>query len=424
MTAFSPYHQSEIHSAKNVAVIGGGVIGSCIAQQLQNAGCKVTLIDAKGIAQGCSKGNAGHFATEQVFPLAELSLIPKLPKMLLDPLGPFRVKPTYLFKAMPWFLRFIANMTRHRFRKHTDALKQLNEKALDAFEDIFEQTNTQGLIVKQGSLLTFESTTIKKIESILQAYQRESIDVELLNREQTLQLEPNLSEKVTHSLWFKSVGHTLNPEFFVQSVVKKALAEGMAYIKDEVLKIIPKSERIELIFKSKSLRFDNVVVASGVWSKPLLRELGYKVPLEAERGYHLMLPQQTCLSRPVASYERKFIMTPMKEGLRLAGTVEFAGVNGAVNESRALVLKPHADALISKPLSNNNARTWMGSRPSLPDSLPVIGRSERFDNLYFAFGHQHLGLTQAGITAKLIKQLITNETPEIDLQPFAIERFN
>lgn len=176
------------------------------------------------------------------------------------------------------------------------------------------------------------------------------------------------------------------------------------------------------------MHFDQLVIATGAWSKPLLGSIGYKLPIEAERGYHYQLGQGVHLNRPVASAERKFIITPMSDGLRLAGTVEFSGLNAKPNYRRAMALFNHAKYLL-KQMPNElpgdqELYQWQGARPSLPDSLPVIGKAPKHDNIYLALGHQHLGLTQGTITAKLIHQCITKQETDIDISPFAISRFN
>ena len=172
-----------------------------------------------------------------------------------------------------------------------------------------------------------------------------------------------------------------------------------------------------------SYHFDKIVVATGALSKKLAHQLGYFVPLDTERGYHAMIKHQTSLSRPVASAERQFIITPMSSGLRIAGTVEFAGLDAPENHQRTDVLMEHAAALLPSIDNTPASETWMGCRPSLPDSLPVIGRSPHHRNVYFGFGHQHLGLTQAAITAELLAQLCNSEVPSLDLTPYRIDRF-
>ena len=423
----APLANKEKQSTKSesAVVIGAGIIGICTALYLQKQGLKVTLMDANGIAQGCSKGNAGHFATEQVFPLADKSLLIQLPKMLLDPLGPFRIRWPYLLVAMPWFMRFVANMRLKKVSAHTKALRALNEQALSAFTPLLQEAKLEHMLIRQGSLLVFEKPIDISVHAQYQAFKQQGIDVELLNREQLHQLEPNLSDKTQCALWFKEVGHTYNPEELSTGLAEHFIARGGKFISHEVESVQPTKQGSEIWHNGQISTFDHTVIAAGAWSKKLLKPLNYNVPLAAERGYHLMVEEHNQLSRPVASAERKFIMTPMSDGLRLAGTVEFASLNSRMNDRRAEVLLPHARQLL-RDIKQSDAKPlekWMGSRPSLPDSLPVIGQAPNHRNLYFAFGHQHLGLTQAAITGKLISELITKQPSSLDISPFCISRF-
>ncbi len=411
-------------NSQHVAVIGAGIIGICSALQLQNAGFRVTLIDEQGIAQGCSKGNAGHFATEQVFPLANASLLKKLPKMLFDPLGPLRIDWRYALKAFPWFWRFLLNMRKQKFAAHTHALRALNESALPAYDRLLTRFKLQHLITKQGSLLTFEHTSIEEINKHHQQFLAQGVKVKLLNQSELHQVEPSLSNNVQYALLFEEVAHTVDPYLFCTSLMAQFRQLGGTFTQAKVSKLVANLTEFSLKVGSQEQAFDKVVIAAGAWSTALLKPLGYHAPLDTERGYHCMVNFEHGLTRPVASYERSFIMTPMTEGLRLAGTVEFAGVDKAMNEARALSLLPHASKLLNTSSSLHAQSTWMGCRPSLPDSLPILGRAPHHPNLIFAFGHQHLGLTQAAITAELVSELCQGFIPALNLKPYCISRFN
>lgn len=420
---------------KNIAVIGSGIIGVNCAVELQSLGFNVTLLDKNNVGEGCSKGNAGHFATEQVFPLAEFSLLWQLPKLLLDPLGPMAISPSYFVKAIPWFLKFIGNMTHKNRTKNSAAIKSLNKNAIAYYKTVLEAANAKHLLTTKGSLLVFEDTPLSNITKQYRHYHHAGVPVKLLDREQILALEPNLNEKIRHALYFTDVGHTLDPHEICLVLAKHAKKLGAVFKQFSVTDIEHNSFGIKISDGKNELNFDQVVIATGAWSKQLLKQLNYKLPIEAERGYSLNLPNTDVnaeLSRPVASAERRFIMTPMAHGLRLAGTVEFAGLKKKANMKRADILYKHAkNMLINIPdfveNKDNNAKTgqkWLGFRPSLPDSLPVIGQAPNHANVYFALGHQHLGLTQGAITGKLIGQIITGQQTDIDISPFCISRFN
>ena len=410
---------------QHVGVIGAGIVGICTGLYLQKEGYTVTLIDRQGVAQGCSKGNAGHFATEQVFPLAELSLLSQVPRMLLDPAGPFRIRLMYLFRAIPWFLKFLMNMRRTRFSAHKEALKSLNRVALEAYEPLLDTEELQRMVEFKGSLLTFEGTSEQEVLQLKALFEAEDVSVDLLSGAQARELEPALSCNVSAALYFKDVAHTADPERFCQLLAEQFQRAGGAIRQQNIQCISPDNDGVTVLYEGGKTRFSKLILATGAWSKRLIKPLGYKLPLDTERGYHLNLNKPNPISRPIASAERKFIMTPMSHGLRLAGTVEFAGLKADMDPRRAKVLFPQATALLQtlpEPAQHEGA-IWMGMRPSLPDSLPVIGQAPKHRNLYFAFGHQHLGLTQGAITGQLITQMLSGKPTCVNPRPFCISRF-
>ena len=431
---------SEVNSSINekleiqqVAVIGAGIVGINCALALQQQGYQVTLFDKDGIGLGCSKANAGHFATEQVFPLADPSLLMQLPKMLLDPLGPIALSPWHFVKAMPWFLRFFLNMRSDKRTFNSNAIKMLNKNAIDYYKPLLAAANASSLLKVNGSLLVFENTDYDEVVTMYNRYLEAGIAVELLNREEALALEPNLSGNIKYALFFTEVGHTGDPHAICEALADYAKSLGMVFKKMSVDSIEQNSAGVVLNRDSCRLKFDHCVVSTGAWSKNLLAELGYFLPIEAERGYSLSLPvhecEKTLLSRPVASAERKFIITPMNKVLRLSGTVEYAGLMAKANNKRADMLQKNAEFILNSlpeevEINDKVAERWMGCRPSLPDSLPVICQAPQHSKIFFALGHQHLGLTQGAITGKLISQLVSNIETDIDVSPFCISRFN
>ncbi len=420
------------NNKNHIAVVGAGIIGINCALKLQSLGFQVTLLDKEGIGAGCSQRNAGHFATEQVFPLAEISLLWQIPKFFLDPLSPIIFSPSYFPNALPWFLRFIANMPAKTRNQNTEALKSLNKDAIDYYKPLLKEAQAEQLLTTEGSLLVFEDSPISEVNKQWQQYHDAGISVELLNREQTLALEPNLNKSVTHSLYFTDVGHTANPKKICDCLATLATDKGAEFRKFSVCNITSEDNSVKVSDNNQTLIFDKLIISTGAWSKELLAQLGYKLPLEVERGYSLDLAidiDKPSLTRPVASAERKFIMTPMDHGLRLSGTVEFAGLKQKPNYKRADILYQHAKKLINN-VSNFDKKTitdnhrWFGFRASLPDSLPVICKAPRHDNIFCALGHQHLGLTQGAITGTLISQVISQQKTDIDISPFCLSRFH
>ncbi len=426
-------NELKANSQPTVAVIGAGIIGINCALELQSLGYQVTLVDKGDIGQGCSKGNAGHFATEQVFPLAESSLLWQMPKLLLDPLGPVSLSAKHFIKAIPWFIQFFNNMRPSLRDKNTVAIKALNKNAISHYCALLKEANIEHLITLQGSLLVFETTDYNKVDAMYQHYKNEGVAVKLLDRAETLKLEPSLNDNINYSLFFTDVAHTIDPLALSVALSEFAKSKGMTFQQSAVTEITQAKTGVTVLTNLGGLTVDHCVVACGAWSKELLKGLNYHLPIEAERGYSLSLPNSaaegTALSRPVASAERRFIITPMDKTLRLSGTVEYAGLNAPANYKRAEMLKDNA-AFILKTLpeqeteQKSKEEAWMGCRPSLPDSLPVICQAPNHDKIFFALGHQHLGLTQGAITGKLIGQLVTKKKTEVDVSAFCISRFN
>lgn len=411
---------------KHFAIVGAGIVGICCALELQELGYQVTLFDHQGFANGCSHGNAGHFATEQVFPLADPAILPQIPKMLFDPLGPIVLKPSYMFKAMPWFAKFISNMRSKQFQHNHQALQSLNKDAIEYYRPLLAKANASHLLQTRGSLLVYENTPLSSIEKDLYKYLAGGVQAQLLDKRQLNELEPALSERVNYALLFPEVAHTCDPYELCLALANAATANNAKLITEKVLEINEELQQVNIKTSLASYQFDGVIIATGAWSKAMLKSLNLKLPMEVERGYHYMLSNNHSLTRPVASSERKFIMTPMIKGLRLAGTVEFAGLEAKENYKHADKMLNHSNALLrcdTNNPSNSKAQRWMGLRPSLPDSLPVLDKSPLHENVYLAVGHQHLGLTWGAKTAKLMAQLISKQSTSIDLKPFSISRF-
>lgn len=411
---------------KSISVIGSGIIGICCGLKLQSEGFKVTLIDKEDPISGCSRGNAGHFATEQIFPMARLSILKSLPTILLNPRGPLSIKPRYLPQALPWMIRFMIAARKKQFERGTQALRSLNQASMPSYLPLIKLAKAEHLICNNGYLLTFEGKNHQFLAQQEFSHLIEfNIPQQVLTEGQIKELEPELNH-CKSAIYYPDIYHTINPLKFAQVLFDCFLTQGGKFLKNEVLKINPiKLHAIELMLKESTLTTQKVIVAAGAYSKNLVKQLGHRIPLDTERGYHLMLRNKALLNRPVAFAQRKFIITPMQQGTRLAGTVEFAGIKSKPNWNRAYMLLKHAQHFL-KPLQHNDAyesEKWMGLRPSFPDSLPVIDQDENHPNIYYAFGHQHLGLTQAAITADLMSHLILGIKPNIDLCPFSINRF-
>ncbi|AEY00273.1 FAD dependent oxidoreductase [Oceanimonas sp. GK1] len=410
----------------DLVVIGGGIIGVTCGWQLTQAGYKVLLLEKSEIGQGASFGNAGHIATEQVLPLASPAILRQLPRMLLDPLGPLRLDWRYLPRIVPWLLRLVVNMRSQAQCASSAGLRSLNEASLSAWQQLLKQAGLSHLLKEDGSLLVCESDAafaelLHHIETLKQlGVQGEPWSASLLH-----QRIPGLAPAISGGIFFPATGHVLDPYQLVIQLFTQAQAAGLVHMQAEVYGGRCLDDGIELNTCKGKLLAKRVLVAAGAWAKPLVRELaGINIPLDTERGYHLMLPAEPDrLPMAISSLERRFIMTPMAGGLRLAGTVEFAGLHKAPDYRRAQGLLRHADALFERQLDTEGASPWMGCRPSLPDSLPVIDRVGPQGRLLLALGHHHLGLTQAAITAQLIQSLLSGTPSGLDTTPYRLARF-
>ena len=409
-------------------VIGAGVIGLVTACRLQQQGQQVLLLDANGVGAGCSFGNAGHLATEQVFPLADAALLPKLPGFLLDPLGPLAIRPRYFWQALPFFYRFLRQMFKAPRQANTAALKVLLQDAIPAWQRLAKDSSCSDLLRYQGSLLVFEQSSLAQVEQVAQSYRAHGVALEILNQKQLQQNYPGLSGAIRYAILFTKVGHTLSPSLLNQRLLQWFFAMGGRFEQQKVLAIgSSKASLLQLTLATKQITANTVVLCTGAYSKKLLKPLGYPLPLEAERGYHLMTSPPSMPAIPVASFDRKMILTPMQHGLRLAGTVEFAGITAADNWQRALLLRRHGEALwpeLASTISQVGPEAcWSGLRPTLADSLPVISQSH-LPGLWLHFGHQHLGLTLAAVSTELLIQMMQGDAAAVEkAQAYRVSRF-
>ncbi|WXL24470.1 FAD-dependent oxidoreductase [Ectopseudomonas mendocina] len=410
-------HSTVTNDHPDITVVGAGIIGVACALQLARQGLRVVVVDQQPPGHGASFGNAGHLATEQVFPIADLSILMRLPAMLLDPKGPLRLDWRYLPKALPWFIKLLANLRPEPFQRSVAGLRALNEGSLHAWQRLLNSIAHPHLLREEGSLLVFErSESRTAIEALQLRMLQQGVPVDLWESRAVRNSAPQLSQRIRGGLYFPATGQFIDPYRVVEELVRACQAAGVHFLRRQVQNAHLTISGVSLLTDQGTFNSSKVLIACGAHSAALTEALsGCKVPLETERGYHLMLPHEhERLPFPVTSFERKFIMTPMSEGLRLAGTVEFAGLERAPNMQRAWQLHHLSKGLFNEDLSPVNASPWMGFRPSLPDSLPVID-SCCDGKVLLAFGHQHLGLTQAAYTAELIARL--NAYPHALKQP-------
>ncbi|MCD2165541.1 NAD(P)/FAD-dependent oxidoreductase [Comamonas koreensis] len=415
----------------DIVVVGAGIIGTSCALALARQGLRVTVIDAQEPGHGASYGNAGHLATEQVSPIADLSILKQIPAMLINPMGPLRLDWKYLPRALPWFTRLLLNLRSAPFQRTVAGLRTLNEASLGAWERTLASMGCGELLQARGSLLVYERReTHTPLETLRKRWLQQGVDADLWSAHALQDAAPALSDHLLGGIYFPKTGHFIDPHLVVCRLAEAAKACGVRFVQQQVRHGRLNEKGAVLITSQGPLNARRVLIACGAHSAALVSQLtGISVPLDTERGYHLMLPHEHGrLPFPVTSLERKFIMTPMQGGLRLAGTVEFAGLHRPPRMDRAWQLHRLSQGLFRQDLDARDATTWMGLRPSLPDSLPVIDQVCD-GRVLLAFGHQHLGLTQAAITAEWIAQLAVRPMASIasqalpDLSAYRLDRF-
>jgi glycine/D-amino acid oxidase-like deaminating enzyme len=402
-------------SGQHIAVIGAGVIGVCSALYLQRAGFRVTLIDRGGAGEGASLGNGAIIGDEAVVPVATPGLLWKVPGMLADPLGPLAIRWSYLPRLAPWLMRFAMASGARRVEEISIALAALMDGCLDAYAPLLEQADAKDMIRRTGWVSVYESEAgFRAYAPMLELQRRRGVRFDVLEAEALRQLEPALAPIFAKAVLYPDVGYTVNSHRLVQVLAAAMRANGGAVRRAEVsgFDIGPAGPRAVLTYAGP-VACDAVLIAAGAWSRPLA----------TERGYHVQFPEPGVTPRlPVYSTERAFVATPLELGLRIAGTVELGGLQAPPNWDRAEVLANHARRWFPGLRTGGKTR-WLGFRPSMPDSLPVIGRSPRFSNVYLAFGHGHCGMMLGPRTGALVADLAAGRDPGIDMSPYRPDRF-
>lgn len=410
---------------QSIAVIGAGIVGLAAAARLQIEGHEVTLIDPGPPGEGCSLGNAGCLSRASCVPLGLPGMWKKVPGYLLDPEGPLRVPWRYAPRIAPWLWQLQRASSLARVNAIADALHLLLDPTIAAWQPLAAWAGVPELIRQDGYAFTYQSEAGFRGDALgrkLRAARGVKIDV--LEGPAVREFDPALSPAITHLVVMPEQGHVPNPLRLSQALATRLRAGGARFVAARALDFEFRDGRVARVLTSgEAVDADAVVLAAGAHSKPLAAKLGANVPLETERGYHLMLEAPTVAPRiPTCSGEGKFFITPMEDGLRIAGTVELAGLDAAPDYSRADVLLPGARRMLPQ-LAHGKVEKWMGHRPSLPDSLPVLGRSPRAANAIFAFGHGHVGLTAAAPTADIVADLVAGRPPHMDISAFDSRRF-
>jgi D-amino-acid dehydrogenase len=406
-------------------VIGAGVAGLSTALSLRRAGVAVVVIDPLPPAGGASFGNAGLLSPDTAVPIALPGMLRKVPGWLTDPLGPLSVRPSYFPRALPWLLRWIRSGRLQSVMAISDAMRALHRDTLGCWQELLGAPLYRELIRPIGQVHVWEGegdSANAQVEQ--QVRDRHGIRTETLTADDLRQMFPGIARDVTRGLLTPGNGFTVSPQRSVRTLGELFQQEGGELINERAMKLIPREGGGWMVMTNIANRSaDHVVIATGAWSRQLLDPLGISVPLETERGYHAMLfDPEVMPALPISNKTRAFGVTPMEDGLRVAGTVEIAGLDAPPNEERAKALVQHARRMFPA-LTGAQVRYWMGFRPSTPDSLPVLGPATGRHGLHFAFGHGHFGMTGGPPSGRLVARLITGQAPGIDAASYAVQRF-
>ena len=408
-----------------IVIVGGGIVGICCAAYLAEAGHDVTVIDRTGICEETSSGNAAALAFSDVLPLAQKGVMRQLPKWLLDPLGPLSIPPAYLPALAPWLWRFWRASSPRCHEAGLAAQAALMGVAETEWMALMERSGTRHMLREEGCLELYEGR--QEFAASLPGWEaraRHGIEFRHLQQDELAGYQPGLAASFTHGTFVPGWKTVADPQSLGKALWAYAETKGARFRTGHV-------ERLETEGGKPALRLADggtvaagaVIVAAGAWSHLLAAQAGDAIPLETERGYNTTLPVDAFdVKRQLIFSGHGFVVTPLETGLRVGGAVELGGLRRPPNYARASAMLEKA-ARFLPGLKTDGGRQWMGYRPSLPDSLPVIGRADAIPDVFYAFGHGHLGLTQAAATGRLVRDLVTGEAPLIGLAPFSPRRF-
>jgi D-amino-acid dehydrogenase len=407
-----------------IGVIGAGIQGVCNALFLQKKGYQVTLFDKDEPGNlSASFGNAGHFSPYASIPLNRPDILTDVPAMLLSSSGPLALKWNYVLKMIPWFLKFIKNCSTKNMMHTAKYMHQILDLALPAYDELFDEIDLSGLVENKGIMYIWNDQNLKSRELEINIRSEIGAEQQLLNQKEIHDLEPNINKIYHAGVFYKKARHARNPKKILLKLFDLFLKKGGKFLKLNIKDIAFDNEKPTLKSEAQQFTFDRVVIACGAFSKKLTDKLDEKIPLDTERGYHIHFKGcEHLISRPVVFQNRGFGMTPMEEGLRVVGTVEFGGLENPVSKGRIKNLVNNARYLLDG-LPDDHEDEWLGFRPTLPDYLPVIGPSKNHKNIFYSFGHHHLGWTLAAISGKIISKMIADEKTNLNLEPYSSKRF-
>ncbi|WP_275785330.1 NAD(P)/FAD-dependent oxidoreductase [Pararhizobium gei] len=407
-------------------VIGAGIIGTAIAYQLQRRGETVVLLDRNEPGTGASYGNMASIAVTEFMPASRPGIWAQMPGWMLDPEGPVRIRPSYMPKLFPWFLRFIAASRPSKLRELEAAGAVLCRRVYEDLDALLAETGLQHMISAEGCLSVYtDEAEFKADREHIDILDRFGFRYEVLGGNAIRDLEPAITTKIGKAVLFPDNRSIADPYALVVALADQFKKLGGSVQTGEVVGFEQDSVGVSAVRlkDGRSLQAGRVVLAAGAFTGRLSAMLGEPIPLETERGYHTQIQAPGVSMRHSLIWPaRAFMVTPTAGGIRVGGTVEMAGLDAAPDYRRAKVLVKRAREALPE-LKVEGATEWMGHRPAMPDTVPVMGRSAKRSNVWYATGHGHLGLTYGATTARLMTDLMTGATPPVDMKPYRVDRF-
>jgi D-hydroxyproline dehydrogenase len=406
----------------DIAILGAGVVGLAIAEALTAAGRDVTLVDPAEPGMGASYGNAGTIADYAVMPVGSPDVLKSLPSLLFDQNSPLAIRRAALPALMPWLARFALQSLPGPTRRNAANIARLLVGAAGHWQDLAARIGGTDILQNRGCLYLYETEKAYRAAHADMAFRRTlGITVDLIGPDELRQMEPTLPPVQGGAAFFPKAIFLNDPGRMVRTLATH-LATSAQIIKARAERIERQMDGVMVTGPGLHLKARRVILAAGAHSRTLALHAGDKVPLDTERGYHVEWDMPTPrLTRPTCPTTRGFYLCPMEGRLRVAGTVELGGLTAPPSPHRIAKLVEGARAIF--PDLGAPDREWMGFRPSVPDSVPVIGPSRGGADVIHAYGHGHIGLTLAPITARLVTALVTGRAPELDLTPYLPSRF-
>ena len=407
-------------------VVGAGVVGLAVAYQLVSEGAEVTVVDRDPEGDKASFGNAGGFAVTEVYPASVPGLAWRVPRWMLDPLGPLAVRPMHAPRLVPWLVRFARAGTPAEVDRISTALAALNSRTYDDLLPMLERTGLSSELHRRGALTVYRSEEALRRDDVeWDIKRRHGVEFEVISGREAIAMEPALAPTIKRAVFAPRWSHLDDPKRLVDALRAWLSGQGVKVVRKGVANVLPPSGSRAAVALEDGGRMDadRVVVAAGAWSGRIAKRFGDPVSIESERGYNTTIPEPGVhLTREIIFAERKFVATPLSCGLRIGGAAEFGGLDAKANYKRSHALVALASEFLPG-LKAEGGTAWAGHRPTTPDSLPVIGPSTVDDKVLYAFGHGHLGLTQAATTGRLVADLVAGRRPPIDASAYSIARF-